>query len=37
MSPIDKGLAIAAAIAGLAAVGTTLYLAFLLKDTTGGM
>jgi hypothetical protein len=33
MSPLDKGLAIAAAIAGLAAVGTTIYLAFLLKDT----
>jgi hypothetical protein len=32
MSPIDKGLAIAAAIAGLIAVGTTVYLAFLFKD-----
>ena len=33
MSPLDKGLAIAAAIAGLIAVGSTVYLAFLLKDT----
>jgi hypothetical protein len=33
MSPLDKGLAIAAAIAGLIGVGTTIYLAFLLKDT----
>jgi len=33
LSPIDKGLAIAAAVAGLIGVGTTVYLAFLLKDT----
>src|SRR5689334_199242 len=33
LSPLDKGLAIAAAIAGLIGVGTTIYLAFLLKDT----
>jgi hypothetical protein len=33
LSPLDKGLAIAAAIAGLVAVGSTVYLAFLLKDT----
>jgi hypothetical protein len=34
LSPLDKGLAIAAAVAGLIAVGTTVYLAFLFKDTT---
>jgi hypothetical protein len=33
MSPLDKGLAIAAGICGLIGVGTTIYLAFLLKDT----
>ena len=33
LSPLDKGLAIAAAVAGLIAIGTTVYLAFLLKDT----
>jgi hypothetical protein len=30
LSPVDKGLAIAAAVVGLAAVGTTAYLAFML-------
>lgn len=30
MSPLDKGLAIAAAVAGLIAVGTTAYLSFML-------
>jgi hypothetical protein len=33
MSPLDKGLAIAAGIAGLVAVGSTVFLAFLFKDT----
>ena len=33
MSPIDKVLAIAAAVAALVGVGSTVYLAFLLKDT----
>ncbi|HEX4263004.1 MAG TPA: hypothetical protein VH597_01590 [Verrucomicrobiae bacterium] len=32
MSPLDKGLAIAAGICGLIGVGTTVYLAFLFKD-----
>jgi hypothetical protein len=30
---LDKGLAIGAAVAGLAALGTVVYLAFILKDT----
>ena len=33
ISPLDKGLAIAAGIAGLIAVGSTVFLAFLFKDT----
>ena len=33
VSTIDKVLAIAAAVAGLIAVGSTVYLAFLFKDT----
>jgi hypothetical protein len=33
LSPLDKALAIAAGICGLIGVGTTIYLAFLLKDT----
>ena len=33
LSPLDKGLAIAAGVAGIIGVGTTVYLAFLLKDT----
>jgi hypothetical protein len=32
MSALDRGLAIAAGVAGLIAVGTTVYLAFLFKD-----
>jgi hypothetical protein len=32
-SALDKGLAIAAAVAGLAALGCVLYLAYFLKDT----
>jgi hypothetical protein len=30
---LDKGLAIAAAVASLAALGTVVYLVFILKDT----
>jgi hypothetical protein len=33
-SLLDKGLAIAVALASLAALGCVLYLAFFLKDTT---
>jgi hypothetical protein len=32
MSPLDRILAIAAAVAGLIAVGTTIYLSFLFND-----
>jgi hypothetical protein len=35
IAPIDKILAIAALVAVLAGVGTTVWLAFLFKDTTG--
>ena len=35
ISTFDKVLAIAALIAALAAAGTTVWLAFLFKDTTG--
>jgi hypothetical protein len=34
MSGLDKGLAIAAAVASLAALGTVVYLVYILKDTT---
>jgi len=33
LTGLDKGLAIAAAVASLAALGCVLYLAFFLKDT----
>jgi hypothetical protein len=33
LKTLDKGLAIAAAVASLAALGCVLYLAFFLKDT----
>jgi hypothetical protein len=33
LSGLDKGLAVAAAVAGLAALGCVVYLAFFLKDT----
>jgi len=33
MTGLDQGLAIAAAVASLAALGCVLYLAFFLKDT----
>jgi hypothetical protein len=35
ISTLDKALAIAALVAVLAAIGTTVYLAFLFKDATG--
>jgi hypothetical protein len=36
LTGLDKGLAIAAAVASLAALGVVVYLVFILKDTVPG-